>query len=230
MSVGACDEHDNRRAIAFFPSAGGRSVARAREYRTTDPEDGTMDHESFDSLTRVMGKPGSRRAVLGTLLGTGLAGALARGGVSAQTTCPPPDNGVNRSGCDYTGQDFSSQDIHSSTYRNTVFRDTTMVLTDLHSSSMRGADFENANLCRADLSSSVLREVNFASANLTMADLSSSGGCGSATFTAGTTFCQTKMCNGSIRNDDCGTGAVCCIDADCPAALNCVGNICEPIG
>lgn len=188
-----------------------------------------MDHESFDRLARVLGAPASRRAALGALLGSGLAGAVGRGRVSAQATCPPPDNGVNRSGCDYTGQDFSSQDIHSSVYKNTIFRETTMVLTDLHSSSMRGADFGDANLCRADLSSSVLREANFAGANLTMADLSSSGGCGSATFTASTTFCQTKMCNGSIRNDDCGSGIVCCIDADCSGGFICSNNICEPI-
>jgi hypothetical protein len=43
-----------------------------------------MDPTRFDSLTRRLSQPGSRRAALGALLGTALGGALA--GVAAKPT------------------------------------------------------------------------------------------------------------------------------------------------
>jgi len=41
-----------------------------------------MDASSFDTLTRILGNAGSRRAALGTLLGAALGGVLA--GVAAK--------------------------------------------------------------------------------------------------------------------------------------------------
>jgi hypothetical protein len=131
----------------------------------------------------------------------------------------------------------------------TVFRDATLTETNLNSANMKSATFRNADLrganlgsgvlegaslreadlCGANLRSAVVRHATFRDANLTRADLKNATGCGSATFTAGTTFCATRMCDGSIRNDDCPDGppaGFCCTDAECPAGESCVANRC----
>ena len=209
-----------------------------------------MDRERFDALTRLLAATPSRRAALGALLGTGLAGTLGvaeaaqkkrnkqrqkrtknrrRGGVSAQAAdCSSPGQGSNYSGCNFDDEDFSGEDLSSSRGVETSFRTAELVGTDFSSSNLKSAVFRNANLCGADLSSSTLRSTNFRDANLTNADLSSSV-CGGAIFT-GATFCNTRTCNGAVRNDDCPDGVApedaCCVNTDCPAGQRCADGAC----
>jgi hypothetical protein len=210
-----------------------------------------MDHEAFDTITRLLGRAGSRRAALGALLGAGALGvAEARAaknrkhrrtgkksrGVSAQAICPPPDHGVNRANCDYTGEDFSGQALHSSIYKNTIFRNAELVETDLSSSNLRAANFRGANLCGADLSSSTLTSADFRGfaapnrqTNLTLADLHSSA-CGGLLTNGRTFICGTTWCDGTIRNDSCPGGVpsdLCC--TPCGAGEQCIDNECVDV-
>jgi hypothetical protein len=201
-----------------------------------------MDHEHFDRFVRLLGTPGSRRAALGALFGATVASAAAdtiakrhgkgkrrtsqhrdRGRktkpknqpaapagtadtlgpldaeVSAQAApdCANPGPSKNLQGCNFNGQNLAG--------------------IDLSSSNLKNARFNGTNLCGADLSSSTLTNVDFRNTNLTKADLHSSG-CGGVQTNAGTTFCQTIMCNGTVRNDDCpGTdpALICCFADEC---------------
>jgi hypothetical protein len=164
--------------------------------------------------------------------------------------CGKLASGQDVSGCDYTGEDHSGEDLSSAKMIKTVFRDATLVETNLHSANMKsatfrgaklqratlasgvleGASLREANLCGANLRSAVVRHATFRDANLTKADLKSATGCNRATFTAGTTFCATRMCDGRIRNDDCPDGPPpdsCCIDAECSAGVCRGGRCCD---
>ena len=214
-----------------------------------------MDHESFDKLARLLGSAGSRRAALGALFGTGLAGTLAaaeaakknrnknraknrktgkkgKTQVSAQAApdCSSPGPSSNISGCNYQNDDFSGDNLSSSRMVGTNFRGATLVGTNLSSSNAKGAIFRDANLCGADLRSSTLTNADFRNANLTNADLASSG-CGGANFT-GARFCNTRTCNGTIRNDGCAGSPsnACCENDDCPGAAACCANACCAAG
>jgi uncharacterized protein YjbI with pentapeptide repeats len=188
-----------------------------------------MDHGAFDRLARLLGAAGSRRAALGALLGTGFAGRLSapeaaqknrnRNGnknrkngkkgkaqVSAQAApdCASPGVGSNISGCPYQNQDFSGDNISSSRMVDTNFRN-----AELSSSNAKGAIFREANLACANLSSSQLRNADFRGSagnptNLFGANLASSG-CAGIQFNQFTLFCGTRTCNGTLRNDDCGS-------------------------
>jgi hypothetical protein len=190
-----------------------------------------MDHDAFDRLTRLLGTPGSRRAALGALLGSSVLGAAESafakkrgkgkdkqrgkahkqrdkkrgaaakpqtpddGAVAIEATCGSPGPSSNLNGCNFSGDDMDG--------------------VDLSSSSMKNTNFNGARLCGADLSSSTLTNADFRNANLTRADLHSSG-CNGIKTNAATRFCQTIMCNGSVNNSDCPTGAaVCCATGDC---------------
>jgi hypothetical protein len=207
-----------------------------------------MDHNAFDQFARLLGAAGTRRTALGALLGVGLTDASsalrarknrrkarkrkARSVRSQAADCLSLGPGSNVNGCNYAGEDHSGEDLSGSAMVGTNFNNATLVDTDLSSSNMRNARFRNANLCSADLSSSTLRNADFRNANLTRADLSSSA-CGGAQFNAGTVFCQTIACNGSIRNDDCPSGVdpadVCCLDSDCLAGETCCAGECADL-
>jgi hypothetical protein len=99
---------------------------------------------------------------------------------------------------------------------------------------MKGTKFRRADLTGADLSSSNLKNADFRQANLTCADLHSSA-CGGANFN-NATFCQTRTCNGSVRDDDCPPDFdpdSCC---DCGPTTVCdagqcrAANVCLPPG
>ncbi|MGH8010381.1 MAG: pentapeptide repeat-containing protein, partial [Candidatus Binatia bacterium] len=173
-----------------------------------------MDHESFDRIARLFGRAGSRRAALGTLFGTGLAGTLgiasakkkdkdkdkkkerkrkkSRGGadVTAQAAdCLSPGPSSNMNGCDFNNEDFAGIDLSSSSMRGTTFRGTDLMCADLSSSQLKNADFRGFAF----------------PGNPTIlfgTDLHSSG-CAGIQFNSNTLFCGTITCNGSIRNDDC---------------------------
>lgn len=205
-----------------------------------------MDRDRFDALTRLFISSSSRRTVLGALLGAKLSAPLADAAkkrkrrekrrqrnapaVAAQAVdCLSLGHGANVSGCNYTGEDHSGEDLSSSRMVGTIFRDGTLVGADLSSSAMKNAVFRNAEMCGADLRSSTVGGANFRDADLTLATFKSSGGCSSATFTAGTTFCGTVMCDGSVRNDDCPGGpppGFCCTNAQCPVGQECQGSAC----
>jgi uncharacterized protein YjbI with pentapeptide repeats len=216
-----------------------------------------MDREHFDTLTRLFSTPGSRRSALGALLGGGLAGTFelaeakkkshgtkqkrkerkrqaarratsAAAEVTAQATCATPESGSNLSGCDFSGRSFLEADLHGSRMVGTNFTNANLRGADLHGSTATGAIFRNSNLCGADLSSSALRNADFRGANLTNADLRSSSGCTTLLTDAATTFCNTRWCNGTVRNDDCPNGpppGFCCTDAGCAGGF-CQGGSC----
>jgi hypothetical protein len=206
-----------------------------------------MDRTTFDALTRLFAGSASRRAALAALLGAALGQSLtaarnkrrkgkrkqrAKGSspIAAQAVdCLSLGHGVNVSGCNYTGEDHSGEDLSSSRMVGTIFRNGTLIRTDLSSSVMKNAVFRNATMCGADLRSSNVAGANFRDADLTGVSFKSSGGCNTATFTAGTTFCGTVMCGGNVRNDDCPGGlpaGFCCSTADCGPVHECRSNVC----
>ena len=192
-----------------------------------------MDHGSFDRIARLLGSAGSRRAAIGALLGTGLAGAIAgaeaakkdrnkkrrngkkgRGNaqVSAQAAdCLSPGHGSNISNCNYTNGDFSGQDLSSSRMVGTIFRNADLVETDLSSSNAKDANFRGADLCGADLSSSQLRNADFRGFNPAMGgrvtNLTNadlhSSGCAGILTNQFTIFCNTIGCDGEVINPGC---------------------------
>jgi hypothetical protein len=120
------------------------------------------------------------------------------------------------------GTNLRSANMKSATFRNADLR-----RANLGSGVLEGASLRDANLCGANLRSAIVRRATFRDADLTKADLKSATGCTTATFTAGTTFCGTRMCDGSIRNDDCPGGPpadLCC--ADCGPGEVCRGDAC----
>jgi uncharacterized protein YjbI with pentapeptide repeats len=199
---------------------------------------GALLGAAFAGASGVVAARGNRR------------GRSRRRGLSAQAVnCANLASGRDVSGCDYAGEDHSGENLSSAKMIKTVFRDATLVGTNLHSANMKsatfrgadliganlasgvleGASLRDANLCRADLRSAVVRHATFRDANLALANLKNAAGCGSATFTAGTNFCGTKMCDGSIRNDDCPGGPppnLCCSDAECAVGESCFDNQC----
>ncbi len=195
-----------------------------------------MESDRFDALTKRLGGTVSRRGALAALAGAaGLAG-LAGGEAAKDKKRRQRQNGAAGkrrakqprrppAGDAVAAEATCANPGPSSNLNNCNFNDAEFAGIDLSSSSMKGTKFRRADLCRADLSSSNLRNAEFQNANLTKADLSSSA-CNGANFN-GATFCGTKTCNGSIRNDAC-PGAdpddVCCSDEDCPDCTVCGGN------
>jgi uncharacterized protein YjbI with pentapeptide repeats len=245
------------------PGNTGSGHTSARRSAAQLGQEGAMDRDRFDALTRLCAASSSRRGTLAALLGAGLAGVAGgtdarkrrgqrsrNGRVAAQAVdCANLASGQDVSGCDYTGEDHSRENLSSARMVGAIFRDALLVGTNLNSASMQravfrgakltganlasgvleGASLRDADLCGANLRSAVVRGATFRDANLTKANLKSATGCGSATFTAGTTFCGTRMCDGSIRSDDCpGTPAadICCADADCGPNRFCDGGAC----
>ena len=209
-----------------------------------------MDRDSFDALARVLAKTPSRRLALGALLGAGLCGLAGAGGGATErrqqtrnrrgqrknaarpravaVDCLHPGPGSDLSGCRFQGVDFSDDDLSSSRMVGTIFTNATLVGTDLSSSNLKDTRIRNANLCGADVSSSQLRNADFRGANLTNVDFRASS-CDGAVFT-GVVLCNTRTCNGTIRNDGCPAGVVpedvCCTDADCPNGQVCREGAC----
>jgi hypothetical protein len=213
-----------------------------------------MARDTFDSLTRLLATSPTRRVALGALLGGGLAEVFdpvasarksrkakrprrakraTRGAIAVEASCANPGPSRNMNGCNFNGDDLSDANLSSSKMVATTFRDATLVGTNLSSSNMKQADFRRANLCGAVLRSSTLKDADFRGANLTNAKLTSSG-CGGLRTNAGTTFCNTTMCNGSVRNDGCGApeaeacaALLCTDDDDCGLGETCANGICR---
>jgi hypothetical protein len=197
-----------------------------------------MDHERFDVLARVLAAPGSRRAALGILIGSGMLGATealarkgkkrgngkkGRGRVRAQqvpancftnANCTPGP-GKNLSKCDYAGS------------------------TTLRGKNLKGANLGNANLVGADATDADLRGANLDKACLTNADLRGAK-INASTNVSTAIFCGTIMPDGSINDRDCGrptrccetctpTGDVCTDDtAPCCEGWACAAGVCGP--
>jgi hypothetical protein len=218
-----------------------------------------MDREAFDGLARLLATSPTRRAALGALLGAGLAGPLgaadakkkksarkrgshkkARGGpdITAQAVdCSSPGPSSTMNGCDFDGEDFSGDNLSGSRIVGTTFRNAELTGTNLSSSNMKDASFRGADLTCANLRSSTLKNADFrgfaapgANTDLTGANLSSSG-CGGIQFNGRTHFCRTRMCNGSVNDEDCpgdfDPEGFCCTDEDCPGLESCVDHRCE---
>jgi hypothetical protein len=192
-----------------------------------------MDRDRFDALARLLGSTGSRRAALGALLGTGLAGTAAdaaakrgrrrrrvnrRGGhVRAQQvpancftnpTCTPGP-AKNLSKCDYADS------------------------ATLAGKNLKGSNLTNANLAQADATGADLRAVNLGKSCLTNADLSDAKINASTNFSTAI-FCGTIMPDGSINDRDCGQPTRCCevctsLGDECndDTAPCCEGGVCQ---
>lgn len=190
-----------------------------------------MDHHGFDQLTRLLGRAGTRRAALGTLLGAGALGVRAvdanrhdlksgkrrRRRVASQAAaprdplaglrdCPNPGPGQNLSKCNFVDQDLRG--------------------TNLRGANLSGAVFANANLCSADLRGANLSRTDFSFAVLTRADLRGTN-LSTATFDHAA-LCRTRMPNGTLDDSHCprDDGDICCSDADCDAGVGCERGWC----
>jgi hypothetical protein len=211
-----------------------------------------VDHDSFDRIARLLAGAGSRRAAFASLLGASLAGAAFRAGarnagkarksarkrkrrpnhgaapaaVTGQAAdCTSLESGSNLDGCDFSGRTLSGLDLHGSSMRGTVFAGANLTGANLSGSTMTGASFAAAKLCGANLRSSQLRSVDLRGADLTNANLASSGGCASVLTNAATIFCNTRWCNGTVRNPGCVRSCKCLANTDCASGI-CQGGSC----
>jgi hypothetical protein len=208
------------------------------------------DRGDINAVARLFAVSPSRRSVFGMLIGAGLGSAFGLAGAAKRDRQRPRRTPrAKRKRKQQTVADLSSEAADcanpgpSANLNGCNFNNRAFVGKDLSSSSMRGTRFRGTNLCGADLSSSQLKDADFrgfaagqGSGNPTTlfrADLSSSG-CTGTRFNDRTLFCQTRTCNGSIRDDDCPEGIapqdVCCDDADCPEGRPCQsGRCCAPV-
>jgi hypothetical protein len=189
-----------------------------------------MDRDRFDALTRVFGKAGSRRALLGALAGStllvpGLAAEAKKhkakkkgnkGKARAQSdrpdtcfgtrACAFPSDGRTLRACDLSGTEIASCD-------GCDFRYADLGFVDLTEGSFQGASFRDANLAGAFLDYSDVSGVSFRGACLVGADLFGANTDG-ADF-RGAILCGTTMPDGSIDDSGCDNGTDCCPTTPC---------------
>jgi hypothetical protein len=186
-----------------------------------------MDHQRFDRMARLIGTTGSRRALLGALLG---AAALAPGGAApaakrrrrgrggrlrGQQAAPGcyagspcvPGSGANLVGCDFSHSDLvTGEDLSGA---------------NLSGASLRGADATGANL----------RKANLGRACLVDADLSGAALDGTTNL-KGAVFCRTRLPNGKVNNTGCRKGTRCCrtcIDFGAPCGEGIPRSCCDGV-
>jgi hypothetical protein len=171
-----------------------------------------MDRSRFDTLTRLLATPGSRRAALGAILGGALIGsgdvthakrhhklgrgngrnqrqkrkqrvqAAAAGGRCCRRAGCTPGPGTHQAKCCYQGDD------------------------------LEGANFAGANLRRASFAGANLTEAQFRGANLDHAcfvDADVTGADFRGANRRGAVFCRTRTSNG-IDNAGCDRESACC--------------------
>jgi hypothetical protein len=180
-------------------------------------QEGGVDRERFDALTRLAAAPATRRgavAALAASLGAAIVGRelppvmakrkrRGRRRVGAETTRPcypgarcAPGKGRNTSGCDFSKSiDLFQRDLRGTNLSNTNFTDAQLAEADLRGANLSGSCLVGANLIGARLGASV---------NLHNA-----------------VFCRTLMPDGSYDDRDCGEGTACC-----PAPFRCEGPLC----
>lgn len=187
-----------------------------------------MDRERFDALARRVGASGSRRAVLGGLVG---AAALS-GGLIADTDARNRRRRRRRQNavvvcfgsatCEFRsggGQDLDECAFINSTImqggncggcslRQADLRGANLDGTQLGGASLREANLRGTSLIGADLRGAVLRGACLTDANLTNA--LTDGGSLKSTQLAGTYLCRTTLPDGQVANDNCGQLADCC--------------------
>jgi hypothetical protein len=113
--------------------------------------------------------------------------------------------GQNLSKCDFSGEDLRGKNLRGANLSGAVAEDANLCGADLRATNLYKTDFTFANLTRVDF-----RGVNLSTAKLN-----------------GALFCQTRMPNGSINNDDCPTGTtICCFNSECPFDNLCVNGGC----
>jgi hypothetical protein len=179
-----------------------------------------VDHASFDRLARLLGRAGTRRTVLGVVLGTGalgvgsaaakparrrrnkkLAAQAAADPLAGLRDCPNPGPGQNLSKCNFVDKDLRG--------------------ANLRGANLSGAVLANANLCSADLRGANLAKADFTFAVLTRADLRGTN-LSTAVFDHAA-LCRTRMPDGTRDDSHCPSDAddICCSDADCGAGVTC---------
>jgi uncharacterized protein YjbI with pentapeptide repeats len=186
-----------------------------------------MDRDRFDTLTRLLATPGSRRTVLVAILGAGLGARLetaARRGKSAgskrrakhKRRRPRRKHGAQAEaapGCcaaktctPGTGKNLSGCCFEGQTLNGKSFK----------SSNLTGAIFRDAKLANA----------NFSATNLTgacLVDADTTGATFKGANQSGVIRCRTKTSTG-IDNSGCSQGTACC-----PTCLA-IGRPCDGVG
>lgn len=189
-----------------------------------------MDRERFDALARLLGAAGSRRAVLGGIVGAAVLGTAfdvdakkrknrnkgkngkkGRKGKNSQEVC------FGSAACEF--KDQGGQDLAECNFSGTnVF-----VGNNCGGCSLRASNFSNADLSGTDLRGAGLRDANLNGATLINADLQGatlSGACltdadltGAKTdggSLRGALFCRTTLPDGTVSNANCTSGDSCC--------------------
>lgn len=198
-------------------------------------EEGAVDRELFDRLSRLVGTASSRREVLravmvGTTLGSlnRLGGGSARGRRGAEegkrraATAPscsggctrscddrPLHGGANLARCDLKGRDLDGLKLNGSNLSGACF----------DGASLRGTDLRGANVARACFRGADLTGADIRGSNVTARQLA-----------CATVGCTTLLPNGkpAVR---CDHGETCCdgqcvdLDADLDNCTEC-GNTC----
>jgi hypothetical protein len=212
-----------------------------------------MDHESFDRLTRLISASGSRRAMLGSLLGillasTQLPSAGARRRVSGKTK-------GRRTGKDHVSahakhrgraKDSKAKDRRGvartrNKARNEARRSRCCATgncapgpgknlakccyTDQH---LAGKNFKGANLTAANFSGADLTNSSFKAANVRNAcfvDADLTGATFTGANTSGAIFCRTQTDTGE-DNSGCERGTRCCPTCGAAGQACCAGDAC----
>ena len=122
--------------------------------------------------------------------------------IQPNTSCPGADlRGAYLPFADLSGADLDRANLMGAALIHANLRDANLQRTslglavlgaaDLTGADLRGASLTKANLADAELTNARLDHVDLTGADMTNAD------------TTGATFCQTRMPDGSVRNDDC---------------------------
>ncbi len=205
-----------------------------------------MDRERFDALARLFGAAGSRRAVLGGLVGATVLGTAfdvdakkrkgrkkknRKGGKGrsnqppAQTTCFGNQTCVfkNTGGQDLAQCDFSNTDVmEGKNCGGCQLRAADLSGADLDGTDFRGASLRDANLNGATMVNARLEGAKLDGACLTDADLTGAGtDAGSLT---GVKFCRTTLPDGSVSNANCASAGACC-EVCIPLGKTCGGDV-----
>ena len=214
-----------------------------------------MERNRFDTLTRLLVTPlGSRRALLGALLGASLMGRASdllakpgkqrkrrkkRGHEGTQTSapepqsccgtkrCDPPQAGSTRAGCDFGGRSFARQNLNGSVFRGIDGR-----LSNFFASDNRGSVFTDACLFAATFRGAKLSGTVWDGACLLAADFTGADFGGDATALERATLCFTVMPDGSRNDRDCNNLPPCCQDGlgrawPCNTAADCPDEKCQ---
>ncbi len=143
-------------------------------------------------------------------------------------SCPDPEPGSTRAGCDFAGRAFAGQDHNGSIFRGIDGREANFNSTDNQGSIFAEACLQGARFRRAMLDGATWEDACLFGADFTGAELDEDD-----PLFAEARFCNTTMPDGSVNDRDCGRETACCRaelgggDPECQSAADCGDEACR---